>query len=63
MQPDLVARRLSQLRRLYVAETVEEGRARLRADAMAPDAFVTTVERRLAELRALDELTRYLQRR
>jgi hypothetical protein len=45
---------------MFVPETVEQGRARLRADAMAPDAFPAAVVRRLEELRALDELTRYL---
>ena len=63
MDPELVARRLAALAEVYVAETVEEGRARLRADALAPDAFATGVARRLEELRALDDLTRYLQRR
>ncbi len=58
--PDEVARRLAGLARIYVPETVAEGRARLRADAMSPDALVTTVMGRLDELRALDDLTRYL---
>ena len=60
MSPEAVARRLAELARLYVPETVEEGRARLRAEAMAPDAIASTVARRLEELRALDDLTRYL---
>jgi len=57
---DAVARRLAALARRYVPETVEAGRARLRAEAMAPDAIASTVARRLEELRALDDLARYL---
>lgn len=60
LDPALVAERLAALAALYVPETVVEGRARLRAEAMAPDAFASAVARRLDELRALDELTRYL---
>ena len=60
LAPDAVARRLAALAALYVPETVDEGRARLRAEAMAPDAFASQVAQRLEELRALDELTRYL---
>ena len=60
LDPAAVAERLAALARLYVPETVEEGRARLRAEAMAPDAFASAVARRLDELRALDDLTRYL---
>ncbi len=55
-----VAQRLAALAAIYEPETVEEGRARLRAADTAPDAFATAVERRLDELRALDDLTRYL---
>lgn len=55
-----VATRLDELAALYVPETVSEGRARLRTDAMHPDAFATAVQRRLDELRALDDLARYL---
>ena len=61
--PAVVAERLAALARIYVAETVAEGRARLRAEAMAPDALASSVARRLEELRALDDLTRYLQRK
>lgn len=57
---ELVAQRLAELATLYVPENVVEGRARLRAEAMAPDAIATTVENRLAELRALCELTNAL---
>lgn len=54
LDPAVIAARLAEL---YVAETVAEGRARLRAEAMAPDALASTVAQRLEELRALDELT------
>jgi hypothetical protein len=60
LTPDDAARRLAALATLYVPETVEEGRVRLRREAMASDAFATLVARRLDELRALDDLTRYL---
>ena len=63
LDPSEVARRLDVLAALYVAETVEEGRARMRAETMAPDAIGSTVARRLEELRALDELARYLPKR
>lgn len=55
LEPAVVARRLALLAAIYVPETVEEGRARLRL-------FAAAVARRLEELRALDDLTRYLQR-
>jgi hypothetical protein len=62
LDPETVARRLATLARLYVPETPAEGRARLRRELSAdPRAFAARVERHLAELRALDELTRYLQ--
>lgn len=60
LDPREVACRLAELATIYVAESVEEGRARLRADSMSPNAFATRVAQRLDELRALDELTRYL---
>jgi hypothetical protein len=60
LDPNVVARRLASLAAVYVPETVEEGRARLRAEALSRDAFATAVARRLEELRALDELGRYL---
>lgn len=63
LSPDLVATRLAALAAAYVPETVEEGRARLREDSMAPDAFASSVAQRLEELRALDDLTRYLHER
>lgn len=61
--PEVVARRLAALAACYVPETLAEGRARLRAEALAPDALVAGVARRLEELRALDDLTRYLHAR
>ena len=61
LDPAEVARRLAALAAVYVPETVAEGQARLRADATGPEAFATAVARRLDELRALDELTRYLR--
>ncbi|MBA3393912.1 MAG: hypothetical protein H0T89_14795 [Deltaproteobacteria bacterium] len=60
LDPADVERRLAALAASYVPESVEEGHARLRRDAMAPDAFATSVARNLEELRALDDLTRYL---
>lgn len=60
LDPAAVARRLADLAAIYVPETVEEGRQRLRADALGPDALASGVARRLDELRALDELSRYL---
>jgi hypothetical protein len=63
LDPDTVARRLAQLGALYVPETIEHGRARLRAEAMAPQSIVSAVAQRLEELRALDELARYVASR
>lgn len=63
LDPDVVSERLAELARLYIPETVEEGRARLRAEEMAPDAFASKVAQRLDELRALDDLTHYLHRK
>jgi hypothetical protein len=60
LTPHDVERRLERLAKLYVPETLEESRARVRADGAAPDAFASAVARRLDELRALDELARYL---
>jgi hypothetical protein len=60
LDPARVGERLAALAALYVPESVEEGRARLRRDAMSPDVFAASVARRLDELRALDDLTHYL---
>jgi hypothetical protein len=61
--PVEVAARLAELGRIFVPETIREGRERLRRDAMSPEAIASTVHSRLEELRALDELSRYLHRR
>ena len=61
LDPAAVALRLAALAAVSVPETVEEGRARLREEAARPDAFAAAVARRLDELRALDDLTRYLR--
>lgn len=60
LDPRVVARRLAALAAMFVPETVAEARARLQAEAMSADTLVATVAARLDELRALDELTRYL---
>ncbi len=57
-----VAANLARLRELYRAESVEEGRARL-VRTLPHEPFAAGVARRLRELRALDELTRYLHRK
>ena len=68
MKPDLdprrVAARLARLRELYVPESLEEVQRRLDEErpAEAPEPFARAVGRRLAELRALDELSRHLHR-
>jgi hypothetical protein len=61
LAPADVGRRLAALAAIYVPETVADGRDRLRADAASPDSMATAVARRLDELRALDDLTRYLR--
>jgi hypothetical protein len=63
MDPLAVAKRLATLAELYVAETVEEGFARMRRDMLSPEALASGVAQRLEELRALDDLTRYLHRK
>lgn len=60
LRPSEVAERLAALAAIYVPETVDQGRARLRDEAMSLDAFASAVAQRLDELRALDDLTRYL---
>jgi hypothetical protein len=59
--------RLQRLRELYVPETMEEGRLRLEADERLAaeqrartESIHVAASRRLAELRALCELTRVL---
>ena len=67
LDPAVVARRLDELRLLYVPETRDEVRARMERDrpqerrptSADPD-FAKAVARRLEELRALCELTRFL---
>ncbi len=61
LSPEVVAARLAALRGLYVPETLEEGRARV-AHQPVEEPFERSVARRLAELRALCELTSHLQR-
>ncbi len=64
LDPLRVAARLARLCELYVPESLEEVRRRLAQDRPAEDAepFSRAVERRLAELSALDELARHLHR-
>lgn len=58
-----VARALAELRRLYVPETVDEGRRRLAREGPRPvETLAETAARGLAELRALCELTDHLHR-
>lgn len=61
LDPIAVARRLDWLREHFVAETVEEARARFeRERPPRAETFEEGVARRLAELRELDELTQTL---
>lgn len=61
LAPIAVARRLDWLREHFVAETVEEARARFERERPArAETFEEGVARRLAELRELDELTQTL---
>jgi hypothetical protein len=57
-----VSRRFAVLRALYVPETEEQARAHLAPEATRDSSFAQGVARRLAELRALSELTAYLHR-
>jgi len=59
---EVVAHRLEQLRALYVPETQAETQRRLR-EPPRERPFEEAVERRLAELRALCELSAYLSQR
>ncbi len=65
LDPARVAARLARLRDLYVPETLAQVRRRLAGErpVEAPEPFARAVERRLAELRALDELARHRHRR
>jgi hypothetical protein len=62
LSPAVVSKRLGRLRDLYVPETPEQARARLLPEARRETPFAEGVARRLAELRALCELTAYLHR-
>jgi len=59
LSPGAVARRLERLRVLYVAVTEEEAR-QLMSPPRHERPFVEAVAARLAELRALTELTAHL---
>ena len=61
LDPVRVAARLAKLAAAYVPETIEEGRLRVERERPRRDEPIEqAVQRRLDELRALDELTRYL---
>lgn len=61
LDPRIVAERLAELRRSFVAETVDEARARLaRERPRSRLSFAQVAHRSLEELRALCELTRAL---
>jgi hypothetical protein len=61
LDPRRVAARLARLRSIYIAETVEQASMRLvRERPVESIPFEVGVARRLAELRALCELTRAL---
>ena len=63
LEPKAVAARLAVLRTSYVAETVQEARARLADERPARhETLEQRATRCLGELRALDELARYLHR-
>lgn len=63
LSPAAVSARLGHLRVIAGSESVEETRRRLAAEARRDVPFATAVARRLAELRALCELTEYLRTR
>jgi hypothetical protein len=61
LDPRIVAERLAELRRSFVAETVDEARERLaREQPRSRLSFAERAHRSLEELRALCELTRTL---
>lgn len=62
LDPIEVAANLARLRGLYRPESIEEGRVRLERERPT-EPFEIGVARRLRELRALDEVTRYLHRK
>jgi hypothetical protein len=62
LSPTEVSKRLARLRDLYVPETEEQARQRLAPEARRDVPFAEAVTKRLAELRALCELTAYLHR-
>lgn len=62
--PPGVAERLNALRRLYIAETADEGRARLsQARSRIERPFAVLVAARLQELRALCDLATHLHQK
>lgn len=62
LDPRLVAERLAELRRSFVAETVDEARERLaREQPRSTLSFARRAHKSLEELRALCELTRALR--
>ena len=61
LDPRIVVERLAELRRSFVAETVDEARERLaREQPRSTLSFAQVAQRSLEELRALCELTRAL---
>lgn len=61
LDPRVVAERLAELRRMFVAETVDEARERLAREQPRPrESFEQRAQRSLDELRALCELARVL---
>lgn len=61
LDPRIVAERLAELRRSFVAETVDEARERLaREQPRSRLSFAERAHKSLQELRALCELTRVL---
>ena len=61
LDPRIVAERLAELRRSFVAETVDEARERLaREQPRSRLSFAERAHKSLEELRALCELTRVL---
>ena len=64
MTPEQVASRLAVLRRLYTPEPLDQARQRLELERPRVAAsFAERAARSLSDLRALDELSRYLRPR